>query len=572
MNSPLRFSLLAAFGAFAFGTQAQTARVQVIHNCADAAAAEVDVWLNSNLLLDDFAFRTATPFVDAPAGVPFTVGIAPAGSTNASQSIFTQEFTLEEDGTYILVASGIVSPTGYSPSPAFSLQVFAGARETAAGPGTDVLAMHGSSDAPTVDVYETEVAEATVIDDLSYGEFAGYLELPTEDLILQVRTGDNTAIVAAYSAPLATLALTGQALTVLASGFLDPTVNSNGPAFGLFAALATGGALVPLPAAALPAPARVQVIHNSADAAAAEVDVYLNGQLLLNDLAFRTATPFVDLSSGVDVNIAIAPSTSTSVADAIAEFTYVLEENGTYVIVANGIVSPSGYMPATPFDLYVAQGREAASMMGNTDVLVFHGATDAPIVDVAEIALLGGAVIVDDIAYGNFSPDYLEVGTADLVLQVQTTDGTPVASFNAPLETLGLTDAALVVLASGFLDPSMNSNGPSFGLWVALPSGGPLVQLSMTTGLNEEGSISGLNVWPNPVADRLFLSFDATGSDNTIVRLVDTQGRLIKQITSTQTSALGTPILDLEAVADGQYILEVRSGLRSRTVPVVVKH
>src|SRR5688572_18829773 len=109
MTSLIRFPFLATFVVLALSAQVQTALLQVIHNCADAAASEVDVWLNTNLLLDDFAFRTATPFVDAPAGVPFTVGIAPAGSTSSMQSIFTQEFTLEENGRYIIVASGIVS-------------------------------------------------------------------------------------------------------------------------------------------------------------------------------------------------------------------------------------------------------------------------------------------------------------------------------------------------------------------------------------------------------------------------------------------------------------------------------
>ena len=47
--------------------------------------------------------------------------------------------------------------------------------------------------------------------------------------------------------------------------------------------------------------------------------------------------------------------------------------------MANGIVSTSGYMPNVPFDLYVQAGaRENATNAANTDLLVFHGSTDAP--------------------------------------------------------------------------------------------------------------------------------------------------------------------------------------------------
>jgi hypothetical protein len=225
-----------------------TARVQVIHNSADAAASVVDVWLNDTLLLDNFAFRTASPFVDAPAGVEFTIAIQGPDSTSPENPIWSQTYTLEADHKYILIANGIVSPTGYDPMPAFDIYVYDMAREQATMPGnTDVLVFHGSTDAPTVDVYETGVGAGQIIDNLMYTDFAGYLELATADYVLEIRDETGVTTVAAYQAPLSTLGLNGAALTVVASGFLNPANNSSGPAFGLWVALPAGGNLVELP-------------------------------------------------------------------------------------------------------------------------------------------------------------------------------------------------------------------------------------------------------------------------------------------------------------------------------------
>jgi hypothetical protein len=105
--------------------------------------------------------------------------------------------------------------------------------------------MHGSTDAPTVDVRS---GGNTLVNDISFGSYSTYLSLPTSNYTIDVTDASGTTIVKSYSAPLQTLGLQGQAITVLASGFLTPANNSNGPAFGLYAALATGGALVPLPA------------------------------------------------------------------------------------------------------------------------------------------------------------------------------------------------------------------------------------------------------------------------------------------------------------------------------------
>ncbi len=243
---------LLAIALFTVSSIAQTARVQVIHNSADAAAATVDVYVNSDLALDDFAFRTATPFIDLPAGVQIELSIAPGNSTDVGDALLTVPVTLTIDEKYIVVADGIVSPTGYNPAPPLTLQVFPMAREMASNSSNvDVLVHHGSTDAPTVDVVETGAGAGTIVDDISYTEFQGYLELPTADYVVEIRDASGTVGVAAYQAPLATLGLDGAALTVVASGFLDPSQNSNGPAFGLYVASPLGGALLELPSSPL---------------------------------------------------------------------------------------------------------------------------------------------------------------------------------------------------------------------------------------------------------------------------------------------------------------------------------
>jgi hypothetical protein len=344
--------------------EVQTARVQVIHNSADAAAAVVDVWLNNTLLLDNFAFRTASPFVDAPAGVEFTIAIQGPDSTSPANPIWSQTYTLAEDETYILVANGIVSATGYSPMPAFDIEVYAMGREQATNAAnTDVLVFHGSTDAPTVDVYETGVGAGQIVNNLMYTDFAGYLELGTDDYVLEIRDETGTTTVAAYQAPLETLGLDGAALTVVASGFLNPANNSNGEAFGLWVALPAGGDLVELPLYVPMQTARVQVIHNSADAAAAVVDVWLNDTLLLDNFAFRTASPFIDAPAGIEFTIAIQGQGSTSSANPIWSQTYTLAEDETYILVANGIVSATGYSPMPAFDIEVTPWDASRRLM-----------------------------------------------------------------------------------------------------------------------------------------------------------------------------------------------------------------
>ena len=543
MKNLLRLIVVVFISATSF---AQTAKVQVIHNSADPLASEVDVYLNADLAIDNFAFRTATSFLDLPAGEEIELSIAPGTSSGVGDALLTVPVTLTENETYIVTANGIVGSTDRP----LELHVFPLGQEAAnVSTNVDVLVYHGSTDAPTVDVVETGAGAGTIVDDISYSEYQGYLELPVADYAIEVRDETGTVTVAAYELPLETLGLDGQAVVAVASGFLDA---SQGAAFGVWAALPSGGDLVPLPSST----ARIQVIHNSADAAASEVDVYIGGSLALDNFAFRTATPFIDLNSNVEVEIAVAPANSSSVDEAIATFPFTLMRQESYVVVADGIVSPTGYDNPQPFGLSVfAAGREIATSGTNTDVLVHHGSTDAPTVDVVEVGV-GAGTIVDNLAYGTFQ-GYLELPTADYTLEIRDKTGTvTVASYEAPLAALGLDGAALTVVASGFLDPSQNSDGPAFGLWVALPSGGELIELPPSVLSTEDFDTNNFVMYPNPVMNQLNISLDTNQSSMYNLSVIDMMGRIIfqKEIGSTLNT------IDVSQMTTGIYNVSIQSG------------
>lgn len=539
---------------------APSARVQIIHNSADTAVSVVDVWLNQTLLLDNFSFRTASSFIDAPADEQFTIAVKGADSQDPYNPLWSHNYNLTEGETYIMVAEGIVSETGYDPAAPFAIAVYPTGRETATlADRTDMLVHHGATDAPVIDLVETGLGAGTLVNDLAYSEYDGYLELPTIDYIFDVRDETGTTTIATYRAPFASFGLEGAAISVIASGFLNPANNSNGPAFGLWAALASGGALVELP---LYVPsARVQLIHNSADAAASVVDVWMNGNLLLDNFAFRTASPFAYIPAEQQLTIAIKGPDSQDPDNPLYSQNLTLTVDETYILVADGIISASGYDPAKPFNIFVYEGAvEEASLSSNTDVLVFHGATDAPAVDVVEIAP-GALTLVDNISYGSFD-GYLDLPTANYSLNITDEPGTTViANFIAPLADLNLEGQSLTVLASGFLDLAANSNGPAFGL-LAVQADGTALMLTNTAGIGDSpADNSAFNIYPNPAADHINVSFELKAEERISFEILDITGRNVKSVDlGTLNTGDYNEKINVDELPSGLYLLNVRTG------------
>lgn len=155
---------------------AQTAKLQVIHNCATAVADTVDVYAGSTKLISNFAFRTATAYIDVPAGVDIRIGIALNGSKSVSDTLagLGQTIKLEANKEYVAIASGLVGST----TTPFKLIAFAGKSTLSpTTPATTSLAIHhGSPDAPKVDIVARGVA---TLASASYGETAPYQSVPT---------------------------------------------------------------------------------------------------------------------------------------------------------------------------------------------------------------------------------------------------------------------------------------------------------------------------------------------------------------------------------------------------------
>jgi len=716
----MRDSLFIDNIAFPNQPYEHSAVVQLIHNSSDVLAGVVDIYLGNELILDNLAYRTATPFIDFPAGQDVVISVKGSNSTPQDDALWSNTYNLEIGEKYILIAEGLVGDSsGYDPYVPFDIAVYPQARQAASDNSkVDILVHHGATDAPIVDVVETGVGAGLLVDDLAYGGYDGYLEVDVNDYQLAVLDETGSLEVAKYYTPLAGLELGGAAITVVASGFMNPSVNSDGAPFKLLVCGPEGGSLIDLPIMsaldgetedfetgdlnkfnwrfegdnmnswqitesangsgmyvatakhdafndnqtmyvygdfqqggtlqldmwqtiggsvtivdvgdssfsylefndtpqweslsynipsgvqriaitnyvigvfgetwsgqndsvlidnirfntnAMTQTARVQVIHNSADAAASVVDVWLNDQLLLDDFKFRTASPFVDAPAGEAFTIAIQPSNSTGPENPIWSQNYTLAEGETYILVADGLIS-SGYQPFQPFDIAVYPARREVATMGvKTDMVIHHGSTDAPVIDIYETGV-GAGELINNLAYSNFS-DYLELTTMDYVIEVRDETGNnTVATFDVPLQTLGLQGAAITVVASGFLNPSQNNDGAGFEIFVAGSAGGEMIPLpaSNPSGFSDVIAENGLSVYPNPTTDHLKVNLQLKQDENVSLEIYDLTGKVVKKENLGLKRTISNYNIDLTNLTEGMYVFRLNAGKESITKKLIL--
>ncbi len=222
---------------------------------------------------------------------------------------------------------------------------------------------------------------------------------------------------------------------------------------------------------------KVQIINNIADVSTPVVDVWVNNVKVNPDLPFRMATAFTNYSTNTPFNIGIALAQSNNITDTFRSKTITLSPANEYIIVLNGIKSSTGYSPLKPVSIDICSTAKTTSA-GNVDVMFANMATDAPAYDFRS----GTQTVGNNLSYGSFSSGYTTFSpVAGKVRTTNDNGNVRYSTYETSFDDPSLLNKAAIILTSGFLTPSANSNGPSMGLWMASADGGNLIELKTTS-------------------------------------------------------------------------------------------
>ena len=492
------------------------AGLQVINDSPFAAAQTLDVYVNNVKLVNDLQFRQSTAFTQEPDSQPLKIDIVAGADATNAKPLATQTVTLPANANVIAAIVG-------DPTQANGLKVavaYNGRFAARDARNVDVLVLHGSPDAPPVDVKVRGVG--TVANDIATGTFAAdYVSVPAGRYILDVTQADGITPIGSFVADLTAAA--GKAVVVAASGFASAaSVGATGrPGIGLLEVDNNGTGSV-LPRTAGFAPTRYAIGgSNSAT---------LFGP---TGTAIFSVAPFP--GTAVVARVAAADVTGDGVADLI-----VASGPGAAgtVTVYDG-VTQAAVGTFTPFEAAFTGGLFVAAADldgdGRADLVVTPDQGGGPRVTIRSGADLTRSLVpdffgIEDTAFrGGARPalgDLNADGTPDLIVSAGFGGGPRVAAFNGKTLLPGGTPGRLFpdffvfepTLRDGAYVASGDINGDGYDDLVAGggPGGGPRVYALSGKDLTASPSVQ------TPVAN--FFAGDTANRDGVRVAVKDLDG------------------------------------------------
>lgn len=280
-----------------------------------------------------------------------------------------------------------------------------------------------------------------------------------------------------------------------------------------------------------------QVIHNAADPVLDSVDIYVNifgtAAELLPNLPFRAAY-FADFSALINSVGGVLPVaiqvTPGGQSDTVISRNITLTAGKSYLALAAGVVdttkfaaNPDGKSIALSID--TIEKAPIGSTGGNASITAFNGVTDAPALDVM---VVGFGTVISNLAYGSFAQGLVFPALpfdAEFKVVAHNDTNNVLGTFIGNLG--GYSDQAIVMFASGFVNPAANQNGAPFGLFIA-DTGDTVVALPEVTAVKTIGkNLSSLKLYPNPAQDLLNYKYTLSSPTDISVTVFNNAGALV---------------------------------------------
>jgi hypothetical protein len=540
------------------------AEVQVLHNSPDPTLATIDVYINHAKWIDDLSFRNSSPMLNLPVLGSAVIGITPGSAfDDSSATEWTYDWT--DASRVSLVLNGLMEGSTYNPNLPLSLTECSNSLSTMDPDESSFRVVNGSTDGPTFDLQYTTDGSVWV-DNLSYGQASEYWTTENIDLTMDLTTSNGENVLANYGLPVVTWGLAGQSHLIVASGFYNPDNNNQGPEYGFWMSSEAGGEWIPLPQEIIPLyEARAQFIHNVADVTAQQLDIYMNGVLIADDLDFRSATPFITVPAEVQVTFGVAPANSDGPEDAFMFLNRIFQADEIHYAVFHGMLSGVGYNPQQSLELSVFEGaREEAVNPNQCDIICYHGSTDTPTMDISELTLpITG--MVDNLMYDGWGGFVSFEAFDDYGISLTTLNGISLGEYALPVGMNNWAGRSVLVLASGFLNPGNNNQGDEFALY-AIFSDGSSVELSPYVNITESEPVVDLSVYPNPASTVLNWSIELDKAQNLNVELIDINGKVVFLERNLSCGLSMTRSIDVSSLPEGYYFLRIQNRQLATTI------
>lgn len=225
---------------------------------------------------------------------------------------------------------------------------------------------------------------------------------------------------------------------------------------------------------------RLRFVNAAPDSAFNAIDIYIDGELTADSLAFNSATKrfSVDTNTSLTIHVCANPSQDTNSFIYRKKITTSLNQMRLFIF--NGITS-SGYSQNHDPDLFEwPEYLDTIRLEGFTNFSVVNAVGDLRKLDLRETSNLNGIIANDLERNAVTTYDYMETLNYTLLVQDSLSE-IILRELNFDLAHRGLSGGAAHLLLTGFSNPSVNNNGPALQLMLLPDTPGSLIPFDNKT-------------------------------------------------------------------------------------------